>query len=236
MFTLIMFLIAGISAALISGNLKVPAKEPVNLKAIMGGFTYIWNNKIVLGAISIDLIAVLFGGLMGLLPIFASDILHVGPSGLGVMRAMPGVGSLIVGILLTQIAAPRYMGPTLFFSLAVFGLSITAFSLSETYWISLVALGIYGAADMVSVYVRQTLVQIATPDSMRGRVSAVNAISINASNELGDFRAGVMAGGIGTVPAVLVGGITTVAATILWMKLFPSIRRIDRLDQIKMNG
>ena len=235
-FTLIMFLIAGISAALISGNLKVPAKEPVNLKAIMGGFTYIWNNKIVLGAISIDLIAVLFGGLMGLLPIFASDILHVGPSGLGVMRAMPGVGSLIVGILLTQIAAPRYMGPTLFFSLAVFGLSITAFSLSETYWISLVALGIYGAADMVSVYVRQTLVQIATPDSMRGRVSAVNAISINASNELGDFRAGVMAGGIGTVPAVLVGGITTVAATILWMKLFPSIRRIDRLDQIKMNA
>ena len=233
-FTLIMFLIAGISAALISGNLKVPAKEPVNLKAIMGGFTYIWNNKIVLGAISIDLIAVLFGGLMGLLPIFASDILHVGPSGLGVMRAMPGVGSLIVGILLTQIAAPRYMGPTLFFSLAVFGLSITAFSLSETYWISLVALGIYGAADMVSVYVRQTLVQIATPDSMRGRVSAVNSISINASNELGDFRAGVMAGG--TVPAVLVGGITTVAATILWMKLFPSIRRIDRLDQIKMNG
>ena len=235
-FTLIMFLIAGISAALISGNLKVPAKEPVDLKAIMGGFTYIWNNKIVLGAISIDLIAVLFGGLMGLLPIFASDILHVGPSGLGVMRAMPGVGSLIVGILLTQIAAPRYMGPTLFFSLAVFGLSITAFSLSETYWISLVALGIYGAADMVSVYVRQTLVQIATPDSMRGRVSAVNSISINASNELGDFRAGVMAGGIGTVPAVLVGGITTVAATILWMKLFPSIRRIDRLDQIKMNG
>ena len=235
-FTFIMFLIAGISAAFISGNLKVPAKEPVNLKAIMGGFTYIWNNKIVLGAISIDLIAVLFGGLMGLLPIFASDILHVGPSGLGVMRAMPGVGSLIVGILLTQIAAPRYMGPTLFFSLAVFGLSITAFSLSETYWISLVALGIYGAADMVSVYVRQTLVQIATPDSMRGRVSAVNAISINASNELGDFRAGVMAGGIGTVPAVLVGGITTVAATILWMKLFPSIRRIDRLDQIKMNA
>ena len=236
MFTLIMFLIAGISAALISGNLKVPSKEPVNLKTIMGGFTYIWNNKIVLGAISIDLIAVLFGGVMGLLPIFASDILHVGPSGLGVMRAMPGVGSLIVGILLTQIAAPRYMGPTLFFSLAVFGLSITAFSLSETYWISLVALGIYGAADMVSVYVRQTLVQIATPDSMRGRVSAVNAVSINASNELGDFRAGVMAGGIGTVPAVLVGGITTVAATILWMKLFPSIRRIDRLDQIKMNG
>jgi len=216
--------------------LKVSIKEPVSLQTIMGGFTYIWNNKIVLGAVSIDLLAVLFGGVMGLLPVFASDILHVGPSGLGVMRAMPGFGSLIVGVLLTQIAAPRYMGPTLFFSLAVFGLSITVFSLSETFWISLLALGIYGAADMVSVYVRQTLVQIATPDAMRGRVSAVNAVSINASNELGDFRAGVMAGGIGTVPAVLVGGLTTVAVTVLWMKLFPSISRIDRLDQIDMNG
>ena len=235
-FILLMFVVASIAAILISGNLKVSIKEPVSLQTIMGGFTYIWNNKIVLGAVSIDLLAVLFGGVMGLLPVFASDILHVGPSGLGVMRAMPGFGSLIVGVLLTQIAAPRYMGPTLFFSLAVFGLSITVFSLSETFWISLLALGIYGAADMVSVYVRQTLVQIATPDAMRGRVSAVNAVSINASNELGDFRAGVMAGGIGTVPAVLVGGLTTVAVTVLWMKLFPSISRIDRLDQIDMNG
>jgi len=173
---------------------------------------------------------------MGLLPVFAADILHVGPSGLGVMRAMPGVGSLVVGMILMQISTPRYMGPTLFFSLAVFGISITVFSLSETYWISLAALAIYGAADMVSVYVRQTLVQIATPDDMRGRVSAVNAVSINASNELGDFRAGVMAGGIGTVPAVLVGGITTVAVTVIWMKLFPSIRRIDQLDQVKMSS
>ena len=125
---------------------------------------------------------------------------------------------------------------SLFLSLAVFGLSITVFSLSETFWISLLALSIYGAADMVSVYVRQTLVQIATPDVMRGRVSAVNAVSINASNELGDFRAGVMAGGIGTVPAMLVGGLTTVTVTVLWMKLFPSISRIDRLDQIDMDG
>lgn len=233
-FTLAMFFVATVSSALIKGNLKVPAKEPVNLRTVLGGFHYIWNNKIVLGAISIDLIAVLFGGVMGILPIFAADILHVGAGGLGVMRAMPGVGSLLVGLILMQITAPRYMGPLMFFSLAVFGLSICVFSLSETFWISLVALGIYGAADMVSVYVRQTLVQIATPDAMRGRVSAVNAISINASNELGDFRAGVMAGGIGTVPAVLVGGITTVAATLLWVKLFPSIRQIDRLDQIKM--
>ncbi len=231
-FTLATFLLAGITSAMISGNLKVPSRDPVSLQTVLGGFHYIWNNKIVLGAISIDLLAVLFGGVMGLLPIYAADILHVGPSGLGVMRAMPGVGSLLVGVILMQISAPRYMGPTLFFSLATFGLSITVFSLSETYWISLFALAIYGAADMVSVYVRQTLVQIATPDDMRGRVSAVNAISINASNELGDFRAGVMAGGIGTVSAVLVGGITTVGVTLLWMKLFPGIRRIDQLENI----
>lgn len=235
-FTLVMFFVAGVSAALITGDLKVSAPEPVSLQTIFSGFDYIWNNKIVLGAISIDLLAVLFGGVMGLLPVFASDILHVGPGGLGVMRAMPGFGSLLVGFILMQIAAPRYMGPTLFFSLAVFGISISVFSLSETFWISLVALGAYGAADMVSVYVRQTLVQIATPDDMRGRVSAVNAVSINASNELGDFRAGVMAGGIGTVPAVLVGGLTTVAVTVIWMKLFPSIRSIDRLDQVKMGS
>ncbi len=236
LFALAMFFIAGVAAAMISGNLKVPVREPVNLHTVFSGFSYIWNNRIVLGAVSIDLLAVLFGGVMGLLPVFASDILHVGPGGLGVMRAMPGMGSLVIGLLLTQISAPRYMGPTLFFSLAVFGLSISVFSLSETFWISLVALAIYGAADMVSVYVRQTLVQIATPDAMRGRVSAVNGISINASNELGDFRAGVMAGGIGTVPAVLLGGITTVAVTVLWVKLFPSIRRVDRLDQIRMTG
>ncbi len=232
-FTLGMFVMAGVAASLLRGNLKVQSKEPVNLRTVLGGFSYIWHNKIVLGAVTIDLLAVLFGGVMGLLPVFASDILHVGPTGLGVMRAMPGVGSLVVGILLTQIAAPRYMGPMLFFSLAVFGLSITVFSLSETFWISLAALAAYGAADMVSVYVRQTLVQIATPDDMRGRVSAVNAISINASNELGDFRAGVMAGGIGTVPAVLVGGVMTLVVSGLWMHLFPAIRRIDRLDQIK---
>ncbi|NQW00101.1 MAG: MFS transporter [Rhodospirillales bacterium] len=231
-FTLIMFLIAGIAATLINADLKVPAREPVSLHTVLGGFDYIWNNKIVLGAVSIDLLAVLFGGVMGLLPVFAADILHVGPGGLGVMRAMPGVGSLAIGLILTQIAAPRHMGPTLFFSLVVFGLAISVFSLSTTFWLSLVALAVYGAADMVSVYVRQTLVQIATPDAMRGRVSAVNAVSINASNELGDFRAGLMAGGIGTVPAVLVGGVTTVAVTLLWIKLFPSIRRIDRLDQI----
>ncbi len=149
------------------------------------------------------------------------------------MRAMPGVGSLIMGLALTRISAPNRMGPALFTALGVFGVSILVFSLSEIFWLSLVALFVYGAADMVSVYIRLTLVQIATPDAMRGRVSAVNSVSINASNELGDFRAGATAALIGTVPAVVIGGIATLAVTMLWAKLFPAMRRIDRLDDLK---
>jgi predicted MFS family arabinose efflux permease len=148
------------------------------------------------------------------------------------MRAMPGLGSLIVGLVLTRIAAPRHMGPLFFISLAIFGASILVFGLSEIYWLSLLALAVYGAADMVSVYIRLTLIQLATPDEMRGRVSAVSAVAINASNELGDFRAGVMAAGIGTVPAVLVGGAATLAVAALWARLFPEMRKVDRLDEV----
>lgn len=229
---LVLFAASGLCLAAIGARLKVQAREPFGLAMILGGFTYVWADKLVLGAISIDLLAVLFGGVMGLLPVFASDILHVGPEGLGVMRAMPAVGSLIVGLALTQIAVPRHMGPAFFIALAIFGLAIVVFSLSQTFWLSLLALAVYGAADMVSVYIRQTLVQIATPDGMRGRVSAVNSVAINASNELGDFRAGAMAGGIGTVPSVLVGGVLTIAITALWWRLFPTIRRVDRLDDV----
>lgn len=226
------FALAAFSAALIRRPAARGARERVTLESVLGGFAYIWREKIVLGSISIDLLAVLFGGVMGLLPIYASDILKVGPDGLGVMRAMPGVGSLVVGLLLAQLAAPRHMGPAMFIALGCFGASIVVFSLSETYWLSLVALAVYGGADMVSVYVRQTLTQIATPDAMRGRVSAVNAISINASNELGDFRAGLTAAAIGVVPAVLAGGVATCAVTVLWARLFPEIRRIDRLRDV----
>ena len=148
-------------------------------------------------------------------------------------RATPGAGSLIVGLILTQMPAPGRMGPALFISVAIFGLSIVVFSLSTTFWLSIAALAVYGAADMISVYVRQTLVQIATPDHMRGRVSAVNSVSINASNELGDFRAGIMAGGIGSVGAVLVGGVVTVGIAGLWAYLFPAMRKVDRLDQYR---
>ena len=188
-----------------SGQLKHKSIDRMTLKRVLSGFLYVSQNKVVLGAVSIDLVAVLLGGVMGLLPIYASDILEVGPDGLGVMRAMPGIGAFFMGLALAQIAHPRYVGITMFLTLALFGGSIVIFSLSTVFWISLVALAIYGASDMVSVYIRLTLVQLATPDEMRGRVSAVNSISINASNELGDFRAGLMASGFGTVPAVFLG-------------------------------
>jgi len=226
------FVIAAISAALISRPQGRLDRDRVTLATVLGGFGYIWRKKIVLGAISIDLLAVLFGGVMGLLPVYASDILNVGPDGLGLMRAMPGVGSLAIGLALTQIAAPRHMGFAMFAALGLFGVSIVVFSLSEIFWLSLAALALYGMADMVSVYVRQTLVQIATPNAMRGRVSAVNSISINASNELGDFRAGVMAAAMGAVPAVLIGGVVTCVITAAWVRLFPEIRRIDRLKDV----
>jgi len=229
---LVFFAVAGLTAALIAVRLTVHPREPFGIAKLLAGFGFVWRKKVVLGAMTIDLMAVLLGGVMGILPVFARDILHVGADGLGVMRAMPALGSLMVGLLLTRLAAPRRMGPFFFVSLAIFGSAIVVFALSETYWLSLAALAVYGAADMISVYIRQTVVQLATPDAMRGRVSAVNSVAINASNELGDFRAGVTAAAIGTVPAVLAGGAATLAVTALWAWLFPQMRRIDRLDEV----
>jgi MFS family permease len=228
---LVAFVAAAFSAGVIAVPLTIRTSERSGLSTVFEGLGFIWRKKIVLGAVSIDLLAVLFGGVMGLLPVFASDILHVGPEGLGLMRAMPAIGALGVGLVLAQLSSPGGMGPVLFAALATFGASIIVFSLSTWFWVSLLALAVYGAADMVSVYVRQTLVQVATPDGMRGRVSAVNSVSINASNELGDFRAGVMAAGIGTVPAVLVGGIVTLCVGAVWWRFFPDLGRVDRLDR-----
>jgi MFS family permease len=229
---LAVFVLAAATAGLIAARLTVHPREPFGLAKVLGGFRFVWGKKIVLGAVSIDLLAVMFGGVMGIMPVFARDILHVGADGLGLMRAMPGLGSLAVRLVLTRIAAPRHMGPLFFAALAVFGASIVVFSLSTLFWLSLLALAVYGAADMISVYIRVTLVQLATPDAMRGRVSAVNGVAINASNELGDFRAGVMAAALGTVPAVLLGGVATLAVTAIWARLFPRMRRVDRLADV----
>ena len=209
-------------SAVMSRQLKRKSSDEMTLKQVLSGFLYVWKNKVVLGAVSIDLVAVLLGVLWGLLPIYASDILNAGPDGLGLMRAMPGIGALLMGLALAQVVNLRYVGPTMFITLAVFGASIIVFSLSTIFWISLVALAIYGASDMVSVYIRLTLVQIATPDAMRGGVSAVNSISINASNELGDFRAGLMASGFGTVSAVLLGGVARWLLRVLDEAFFPT--------------
>ena len=227
------FLLAVCASICMRVQMKRKSSDRMTLMQVLSGFSYVWQNKVVLGAVSIDLVAVLLGGVMGLLPIYASDILRVGPDGLGLMRAMPGIGALFTGLALAQVANPRYVGATMFITLALFGGSIVIFSLSTVFWISLVALAIYGASDMVSVYIRLTLVQLATPDEMRGRVSAVNSISINASNELGDFRAGLMASGFGTVPAVLMGGIATFAVVGVWMKIFPGLIKIDSFDNAK---
>jgi MFS family permease len=220
-------LVAAASAAMIRRYSRPQPEEISNrLAHLLAGFGHIRRTPIVFGAISIDLVAVLFGGIAGLLPVFALDVLGVGAVGLGVMRAMPAIGGLGMGLLLGATAPTNRSGPLFFIALGMFGLSIVIFSVSTVFWISLVSLFIYGAADMFSVYVRQTLVQIATPDALRGRVNAVNSVSISASNELGDFRSGSMAVLIGTVPAVALGGIVTLGAAALWWRIFPDLRRV----------
>lgn len=220
-------LIAAASAAMIRRYSRPePEKIANRLTHLLAGFGHIRRTPVVFSAITIDLVAVLFGGIAGLLPVFALDVLGVGAVGLGVMRAMPAIGGLGMGLLLGATAPTNNSGPLFFIALGMFGLSIVIFSVSNVFWVSLVSLFIYGAADMFSVYVRQTLVQIATPDALRGRVNAVNSVSISASNELGDFRAGSMAVLIGTVPAVALGGVVTLGAAALWWRIFPDLRRV----------
>jgi MFS family permease len=223
-----MFLLAALSAFLIRANLRVTGSESFGLAVILGGFRHIWRTKPVLAAISIDLVAVLFGGVMGILPVFAIDILKVGPEALGFMRAMPAAGALVVALMLARSGLPWSVGRAFFVSLTIFGLSILVFSVSTIFWLSAAALAVYGAADMVSVYVRQTLVQIETPNELRGRVSAVSTVSITASNQLGDFRAGGMAALIGAPAAVALGAGVTLAATALWYRWFPGLRAVAR--------
>jgi hypothetical protein len=185
---------------------------------------------VVLGAISMDLFAVLFGGLTALLPIYATDILDSGASGLGLLRSSPAVGALLAGLILTQIPPMRRAGVVLYISVAIYGLATVVFAYSEIFLLSMLALATLGAADMVSVYIRLTIIQIATPDHMRGRVSAVNGVFITASNELGEFRAGVMAAAFGVVASAAIGGMAVLAITAAFWRLFPDLARADRLE------
>lgn len=205
-------------------------REPVSWTSLMAGFSYMRVKPVIFGAISMDMFAVLFGGVTALLPIYARDILDSGPAGLGLLRSSPAIGALIAGLVLTQIPPMRRAGRVLFVAVAVYGLATAAFAFSEVFVLSVVALAILGGADMVSVYIRLTLIQIETPDHMRGRVSAVNGVFLTASNELGEFRAGTMAAAVGAVASAAIGGIAVLGVTALWWRLFPDLRRADRLD------
>ena len=207
----------------------IRSPEPASWKSMFAGFGFIFQKPVVLGAISLDLFAVVLGGATALLPIYAKDILHTGPWGLGLLRAAPAVGAILIGAWLARHPLRRRVGHTLFAAVAVYGLSIVVFGLSEDFTLSLAALAVSGAADMVSVVVRQTLVQMETPDAMRGRVSAVNAVFISTSNQLGEFRAGATAEWLGTVGSVLFGGIGTLLVVCAWARLFPALRQRDRL-------
>jgi len=207
----------------------IHAKDPPTLATMFAGFGFMFHQPVVLGAISLDLFAVVLGGATALLPIYAKDILHTGPWGLGLLRSAPAVGALVIGIWLARRPFGHGVGKRLFFSVAIYGLSIVAFAFSRDFALSLAMLGVSGAADMVSVVVRQTLVQVETPDEMRGRVSAVNATFISTSNQLGEFRAGTTAALMGPVGAVVFGGVGTLIVVALWMKLFPALFKRDRL-------
>ena len=226
--------VAGLLAAavvLIAGvRTEKPARppKPDTWHTLLEGLRFVWRKKVILGAVSLDLFAVLFGGAAVLLPAFASDILHVGPDGFGWLRAAPGIGAAIIALMLAWRPITRHVGAMMFSGVALFGLTTIVFGVSESFLLSLAALVVLGGADMVSVYIRHMLVQLETPDAIRGRVSAVNAVFIGASNELGDFEAGLTAAWWGLKPAVVVGGVVSVAIAGLWMRWFPGLRRMNR--------
>jgi MFS family permease len=200
------------------------------LTLIREGLAYVWRQKVVFGAISLDLFAVLLGGATALLPVFARDVLHVGAEGFGVLRAAPAIGATAIGLYLAREPVRRHAGLIMFWGVAVFGAATLVFAVSEIFWLSVAALAVLGGADMLSVFVRQTLVQLVTPDPMRGRVAAVSTLFISASNELGEFESGVAARFLGPIGAAIFGGAGALFVTALWAKLFPDLRKADRLE------
>jgi MFS family permease len=203
--------------------------EPVSLKSVLAGFHFIWAKKLILGSISLDMFAVLLGGAVALLPVYAREILHTGPWGLGLLRSAPGVGAAVMAIVVAHRPIRRRAGLTMLLCVTGFGMFTIAFGISRSLVLSLIALFLCGASDMVSVIIRATLVQIATPDEMRGRVNAVDMLFIGVSNELGEFESGLTAHWFGTVPAVVLGGIGTLVVIGLWAWIFPELRKADQL-------
>jgi MFS family permease len=230
LFTAVFWVIAGF----LNGAIKTPTHarptEAPTWSSLFAGVRFVRKNPNLLGIISLDLFAVLLGGATALLPIYASDILNTGPMGLGVLRAAPAVGALLMTVLLARRAITSKVGLRMFQAVIIFGLATLVFALSKSMWLSILALTIMGAADTVSVVIRLSLVQLATPDDMRGRVGAVNFLFINASNQLGEFESGVTAALFGAVGAAALGGVGTVVVALLWMKLFPTLVKVQRLE------
>jgi MFS family permease len=213
---------------------REPAADGVEgLHEVLAGVRLIRRTNVLLGAISLDLFAVLLGGAVALLPIFARDILEVGPAGLGFLRTAPAIGSFTAALVLARHPIRRRAGPTLFLVVAGFGACMVVFGFSREMWLSMLALSLGGAFDLVSVVLRSTILPLVTPDEVRGRVNAVEMVFISASNELGAFESGVAAALIGAVPAVVVGGVATIAIAGIWWRLFPSLARVDRLDDLE---
>ncbi|GGH33810.1 MFS transporter [Alsobacter metallidurans] len=223
------FATSALLIAFIRSGERAPVREKTTLATLLAGIVFIRERPVILGAISLDLFAVLLGGATALLPIYARDVLFVGPVGLGMLRSAPAIGAVAMSITLASRPLQHRAGRTMFFAVGLFGVATIIFGLSTNLILSLACLVALGAADMVSVYVRQTLVQSETPDAMRGRVAAVNSVFIGASNELGEFESGVVAAAIGAVPAVVVGGVGTVVVAVLWARLFPGLWKRDRL-------
>ena len=227
---MVIALVAIVSTLRIKAQQPARRRQPVNLATILAGFRYIWEQKLILGSISLDLFAVLLGGAVALLPVYAREILKTGPWGLGVLRSAPGAGAAAMAILLAHRPLRRNIGKTMLWCVAGFGVFTIVFGLSRNLYLSLIALLLCGASDMVSVVIRALLVQLGTPDEMRGRVNAVDMIFIGASNQLGEFESGLTAAWFGTVPAVVLGGVGTLVVIAIWAWKFPELRQADQVS------
>ncbi len=224
------FLVAAFAVGAIKIESAVRVRAPLSFEALFSGIGFIRSKPVILGALSLDLFAVLLGGATALLPVFARDILHTGPWGLGILRAAPAVGALAGSIWLAHFPLRRRAGTALFAGVIAFGIATIVFGLSRNVYLSLIALAALGASDVISVVVRMSLVQLQTPDEMRGRVGAINSLFIGTSNQLGEFESGMTAGLFGAVPAVLIGGFGTIIVALLWMRLFPALRATRTLE------
>lgn len=224
---LVCFAVAAGCAAFITQPPRARIPRAISAADLVSGFSYVWSNKLVFAIMSMDLVAILFSGILGMLPAIARDVLHVGPEGLGLLRTMPAVGAIAVGLVLTQVPLQNNVGRTLIAACVAIGLSVIAFSFSEIFWLSLLFLAAYGAADMFSTNIRHTLVQLVTPNDMRGRVASVHSVMAGTSDDVGDFRAGATAAAIGLAPAIAVGGLITISLSLAWWWVFPAMRNVN---------